>query len=398
MKKQLSLSLFLPAFNEEANIRPAVERAVNALQNMPSIGKYEIIIVNDGSTDRTGKIAESISHENSAVRVISHPTNLGYGQAVITGIRNAQYEYIFYTDADLQFDMYEIWKLLSYVPTYQVVIGFRKPRRDPFMRILNAKVWNMLNRVLFGLKVKDIDCAFKLFERQLVEDIPFVSSGAMLSAEMLIRLQRSGIVFKEVPVTHLPRVQGSPTGAKPSVIKKALKELFYLYTKSELGNLLHQQALRFIAVGFLNTAVDFFAYYFLSRDLIFFSDHLTVTKLVSFLSGSVCSFFFNRSWTFRKNGRIQPQEVGKFYSTVALSVIINTASMQFFISVFHIYDLIAVVLSILFTFAFNFTLSKFWVFRPQDQTGDEKRTEKSPVKTIKTQTKYIGQFGLRGDQ
>jgi hypothetical protein len=129
----------------------------------------------------------------------------------------------------------ELKDLVQYVPDHDVVIGYRAKRRDPLMRLLNAKGWNILNRMLFGLRVRDIDCAFKLFKRDLVKDLPVKARGAMLSAEFLIRLQRRGIIFKEIPVTHLPRLKGSPTGAKPAVIIRAFKEMLQIYN-NELGD------------------------------------------------------------------------------------------------------------------------------------------------------------------
>lgn len=366
MKKPFTLSIFFPTYNEEDSIRSTVEQALNAVQGLPYLADYEIIIVNDGSKDNTRTIAESLSRENKNVRVINHAKNQGYGAALITGIRNSRMDYIFFTDADLQFDIYELWKLVEYIPEHKIVLGYRAPRRDPFMRILNAKGWNVLNRILFGLKVRDIDCAFKLLDRNLVQNLPLRSRGAMISAEMLIRLQRAKVTFKEVPVTHLPRTMGSPTGAKPGVILRALREMLELYN-GELGFVTQKQALRFGMVGILNTVVDFVAYVGLTRLLIFFGDHLVLTKALSFFLGSVCSFVFNRQWTFGRTTRFNFGELVRFYSTVAISIVINAVSMQFFLNTLHLYDIAAVILATVFTFAWNFILSKFWVFN--EKTG-----------------------------
>jgi len=227
--KNLSLSVFFPAYNEEANIQKTIETADAVLRAITQ--EYELIVVNDGSRDQTGKLAEEVARKNSRVRVIHHEKNLGYGAAVWSGMHAARYPWIFFTDADLQFDFSEISKLIAHIPEYRVVLGYRAPRRDSFMRLLNAKGWNWLVRSLFGLKVRDIDCAFKLIERKLVVDLPLETRGATMSAEMLIRLQRKGIVWKEVPVSHFPRSYGSPTGAKPAVIWRAFRELFCLYGK-----------------------------------------------------------------------------------------------------------------------------------------------------------------------
>src|SRR4029077_5194980 len=139
----------------------------------------------------------------------------GYGAALKTGMREAAMDYVFFTDADLQFDILELQNLLVHVSQYPVVIGYRAPRKDPFMRLLNARGWKLLNRLPFGLKVRDIDCAFKLFKRSELQCLRLRSQGAMISAETLIRPSRKKVAIKEVPVSHLPRVAGSPTGAKP---------------------------------------------------------------------------------------------------------------------------------------------------------------------------------------
>ena len=159
---------------------------------------------------------------------------MGYGSALKTGIKAAKLDYIFFTDADLQFDIIELQNLLVHADSYPVVIGYRAPRQDPAMRLLNARVWNFLNRTLFGLKVRDIDCAFKIFKRTEVQSLTLRSKGAMISAEILIRLSRRKVAIKEVPVSHLPRVAGSPTGAKPAVIARAFGEMVRLY-RGELG-------------------------------------------------------------------------------------------------------------------------------------------------------------------
>ena len=223
MQKNHSLSIFFPAYNEEENIEESVRLAEAAARQLT--WDYEIIVINDGSKDRTGEIAERMASENPRIRVVHHSPNRGYGEAVRSGIRAARKEYVFFTDADLQFDFSELSILWSYVPDCDMILGYRAKRRDPFMRLVNAKAWNLLNRTLFGLRVRDIDCAFKLMRRSVIADLPLISKGAMLSAELLIRVQRQGIAFKEVAVTHLPRQRGSQTGAKPAVIIRAFKEM-----------------------------------------------------------------------------------------------------------------------------------------------------------------------------
>lgn len=365
IKNPVTLSVFFPAYNEEANIRAAVEEAVRVVGESPYVSDYEIIIVNDGSRDNTLSIANELQEEIPQVRVVDHGQNLGYGAALKSGISAATKDYIFFTDADLQFDIVELQNLLVHLSSYPVVIGYRAPRRDPLMRLLNAKVWNILNRVLFGLKVRDIDCAFKVFRRDLVQNLQLRSHGAMISAETLIRLSRQGIAIKEVPVSHLPRIAGSPTGAKPSVIIRAFREMMGLYW-GELGLVTNKEVLKFMAVGVLNTTLDIGAYYMLTRTTGFFADHLVIAKFCSFLVGTVSSLLLNRSWTFGLTSRLSMAEVVRFYTATSVALAINVASMNFLIKM-GVYDLVALLFTTGITLSFNFILSKFWIFRKQEK-------------------------------
>ncbi len=371
-KKNISLSIFFPAYNEEENIADTVREAEAAVRDITDT--YEIIIVNDGSKDKTGAIADSLAATNSHIKVVHHNPNQGYGAAVWSGIKAAQYDYVFFTDADLQFKLDELKKLVEFVPEYEVVIGYRAKRMDPFMRLVNAKGWNVLNRILFGLKVKDIDCAFKLFKREVVVDLPVQSRGAMLSAEMLIRLQRNGIIFKQVPVTHLPRTKGSPTGAKLSVIIRAFKEMIKVY-RGDLSNPTYNSIAKFAVIGVMNTLIDWFFYYILTRHTGFFSHHLAYAKGLSFLAGTIPSFIGNKYWTFNHNSSIRVAEVTKFYLTVIVALALNAFSLYIFVHIFKGYDLIGVLVATGISFIWNFIISKFWVFK-SDFTPHEKLPER----------------------
>lgn len=218
-----SLSIFVPAFNEAGNIEACLKSA-NEIANQIS-DKYEILLVDDGSADQTIAIAKNLQAQNSNIKIVQHESNQGYGTALQTGIKNCQYEYIFFTDADLQFDLSELHSFLPYVPDFDVVIGYRYNRQDPFIRILNAKAWNLLIKLFFQLKIKDINCAFKLFKKEVIQKIDIHSKGAMVSAEILIKLRQHNVSIMELPVKHMPRKWGSATGAKISVILLAIKEL-----------------------------------------------------------------------------------------------------------------------------------------------------------------------------
>jgi glycosyltransferase involved in cell wall biosynthesis len=361
-KKPVSLSIFFPAYNEEDNIARAVNKTLRVVEESPFVSDYEIIIVDDGSSDGTLRIARQLSSAHPTVRVISHEKNKGYGAALKTGITSARMDYVFFTDADLQFDVLELQNLLLHIPEHQVVIGYRAPRRDPAMCLVNAWGWNKLNRFFFGLKVTDIDCAFKLFRRDLVQGLTLRSRGAMISAETLIRLKRMGATMKEIPVSHLPRIYGSPTGAKLSVIIRAFGEMVSLY-RGELGSVGHKEIVRFMTVGVLNTLLDSSAYIILTRATLF-SGEPVAAKFFSFLLGTVSSLMLNRYWTFGIRTKLGFAEVARFYATVSVSLALNVSAMYALVHVFGVYDLLALVLVTGITFAANYTLSKMWVFRP----------------------------------
>lgn len=224
-----SISVFFPTYNEEENVEKLIIYTDKILRELTKV--YEIIIVNDGSTDKTLEIISKLQEGNSQIKIVSHKKNQGYGKAIRSGIQVAIYDYIFFSDSDLQFDLGEINKLLPYANKYDAVIGYRKKRKDPFMRLVNSKIWNIANRLLFGIKFRDINCAFKIFNSKSIKDIPLYSDGAMISAEILFKMQNKGCKIKEVGVNHFPRLSGKPTGAKISVIIKSLKEMFSLYTQ-----------------------------------------------------------------------------------------------------------------------------------------------------------------------
>ena len=188
MERLKDLSVFFPAYNEEAN----VERMVHDFRAiLPQVAEdYEIIIVNDGSKDRTREIADRLVKEDPRVRAVHHEKNQGYGAAVRSGIKACTKEYLFFTDGDGQFDVSQLSNLVPLLPDYDGVIGFRLNRQDPWIRKLNAWAWNRLVRLMLGLKVRDIDCAFKLFHRKIFEEIELESSGAMISTEMLVKIKR----------------------------------------------------------------------------------------------------------------------------------------------------------------------------------------------------------------
>jgi glycosyltransferase involved in cell wall biosynthesis len=224
------LSYFFPAHNEEANLEGLVEEA---LATLPSLAEtFEVIAVNDGSRDRTGEIADRLAAAHpGVVRVVHHPVNRGYGGALRSGFEAAQYELLAFTDGDRQFRVEDLGRLtarLAEPDRPDLVVGYRIKRADPPIRVLYARTYRLANRVLFGLRVRDVDCACKLFRREALDDVRVESGGAFFSAELLIKVLRKGRSIAEVGVPHFPRTAGSPTGAKPSVIWRAVKDFWGL--------------------------------------------------------------------------------------------------------------------------------------------------------------------------
>lgn len=225
----LTLSIFLPTFNEEKNIEKTLRDILSFVENSQRISNYELLVINDGSTDATKSMVEKISQENPRIKLISHTTNQGYGAAVRTGIRNSQHEYIFFTDADGQFNISNLNNFFAYIPEYEAVIGYRENRKDTLQRKIKASVWGILVRIFFKLKVHDIDCAFKLVKREVFKNMHMNSNGNMISAELLIQMYAQRVKITELPVEHLPRVHGVSKGANVSVILRALKEIYLMY-------------------------------------------------------------------------------------------------------------------------------------------------------------------------
>jgi glycosyltransferase involved in cell wall biosynthesis len=224
------LSYFFPAHNEEANLEALVEEA---LATLPSLAdKFEVIAVDDGSKDRTPAIADELAKRYPDLfRVVHHPTNLGYGAALRSGFRAARYDRIAFTDGDRQFKVIDIGRLtarMAEADSPDVVVGFREHRADPPIRRWYARAYRLSNRIFFGVRVRDIDCACKLFKRQALEPIVVASGGAFFSAELLIKLRFDGRRIAEAGVPHYPRTAGSPTGAKPRVIFRAVRDFWGL--------------------------------------------------------------------------------------------------------------------------------------------------------------------------
>lgn len=228
MHKVPELSIFFPFWNEQENIKSVVKKAIPVAQKIAE--NWEIIMVDDGSSDKTLEIARELAKQDPRLVVASNETNRGYGAALKTGFSTAKYKLIVFNDGDGQFDLAETTKLLEKIDNADMVIGYRKKRLDnPFRHILMnmLKIWDL---VLFGFKFKDIDCGFKLFKKEALDKIlPFRSEGAMITTEILAKAKKAHLKIAQVEVNHYPRIYGSQSGGNPRVILRAVKESLLLW-------------------------------------------------------------------------------------------------------------------------------------------------------------------------
>jgi len=229
MKKVKSLSVFFPVHNEAGNINRVIESTLAILPKLTK--KWEIIVVNDGSTDKTGQVVEKLIEKEPRIRMITHNRNYGYGSALKDGFYNASYEWIVFTDGDGQFDFGEVTKFLEKADQADLVIGYRIDRQDPFIRKLFGWGWTFLANLLLGIKVKDVDCGFKLVKKEVIDAIPRLASirGGMISPELLAKTKKAGFKITQVGVHHFPRQEGKQTGAELKVIFESFLDLAKLW-------------------------------------------------------------------------------------------------------------------------------------------------------------------------
>lgn len=228
MKKVPELSIFFPFWNEEENIKNVVEKAIP--EAMKVAEKWEILMIDDGSVDKTAEIGRSLEKKYKNVRLISHQPNRGYGAALKEGLESAKYNLVVFTDGDGQFNFSQVNKFLEKLDGNDMVIGYRSVRKDSLIRHLLMLYLKLHDFVLFGFKFRDIDCGFKLFTRKALKNLfPLRSEGAMITTEILAKAKRRGLKIAEVGVNHYPRKFGTQSGANLRVLIRALRESFALY-------------------------------------------------------------------------------------------------------------------------------------------------------------------------
>jgi glycosyltransferase involved in cell wall biosynthesis len=233
--KTHTLSIILPAYNEEENIERAMATATAVAERL--CADHEVIVVDDGSRDRTAELVKAAGAADPRIRLVQHSPNRGYGEALRSGFLAAEKDLVFFTDADNQFVLDELEGFLDKIEKVDVVAGYRINRQDPPIRRMNAKAWNYLVRLLFYVPVRDIDCAFKLFRRTALEGMHLESVGAMVNTELMVKIGREGYSIVELGVTHLPRTAGEARGAHPKVILRALIEIGRMYRRLDTHGL-----------------------------------------------------------------------------------------------------------------------------------------------------------------
>ena len=226
-KALTSLSIFFPCYNESENVGAMIEQAVKVGEDYGA--DYEVVVVDDGSRDTSADIVREWSKKNPHVRLVQHEKNQGYGAALRTGLKSVTKDLVFLTDGDNQFHLSDIDKLFSKIDGCDVVVGFRISRQDKAHRRLNGFLWTQGNKMLFGLPVRDVDCAFKLFRRRVLDGLELRSNYLLIHAEILARLKKKGAKIEEIGVPHYPRTAGQATATKPLAILKTFSELFRLY-------------------------------------------------------------------------------------------------------------------------------------------------------------------------
>ncbi len=219
----MNISFFCPAFNEEENLEKAVHSILPVLKDVAA--DFEIIVIDNCSTDKTPQIAEQLAKEIPQLKVIHNEMNKGYGGALITGFKAAQKDVVAYTDSDNQYDFNEFKKLISYLDRYDAVIGYRLKRHDSIYRLVQSAIFNMIVTLLFGVKFRDINCSFKIYRKEVLESMDISSKSAFIDAEMLIKALNNGYRIVEVPVAHFKRMAGKASGAKPGMIFLTIQEM-----------------------------------------------------------------------------------------------------------------------------------------------------------------------------
>jgi glycosyltransferase involved in cell wall biosynthesis len=224
-----SLSVVLPAYDEEDNVGAIVEQALTVLPKLAS--EWEVIVVDDGSTDRTAAIVSAlVVDHHPRVRLLKHPVNEGYGAALRSGFSQARHEFVFYTDADRQFDIAELEFTLPMMREHDVIVGFRVYRYDSPLRLVVSWAYNRLVRIMFRVKVRDVDCAFKVFRREVLDKVTIECTNFFVDTELVAKVRKWNFRVAEKGVRHYPRAAGE-TKVEPSDVIRTLRVLATMWRR-----------------------------------------------------------------------------------------------------------------------------------------------------------------------
>lgn len=234
-KKVKELSIFFPAYNEEGNIQRCIETAKKVAEK--NVKNWEIlVIVYEGSTDRTAEIVKEYEKEDKRIRLIIQPKEAkGVGTAYILGFKKAKYNTVFYCDSDNQFNFEDITMFFPYYNDFDIIAGYRIKRQDPWGRIISSNIYNFMLRQIFNITERDLDCAFRLVKKRVIDKINIKSKTGLMTAEMIIKAKKAGYTVKQIGVHHYPRTVGQTRFAsalnfpKVAVIKEIIGEIKELY-------------------------------------------------------------------------------------------------------------------------------------------------------------------------
>ena len=225
-KSGKSISVVIPAYNEEGNISAVVQKSLKTLKKVSN--DYEVVVVDDGSTDKTGEIIGAIAKANKAVKVFYHGKNKGLGEALKTGYTNARKDFVFYIPADGQISVEELPNFLQQADRADVVIGYHRKRADPLKRKLKSAIYHFLLRMLFGLNFR-LTTSSKLYRKKVLDSIRFEASSAFLEPEILFKAKKKGCRFAEVPIEHHPRTAGKSKGDSLTETARTIYDLLRMW-------------------------------------------------------------------------------------------------------------------------------------------------------------------------
>lgn len=367
MSNQNSLSVVIPAYNEARRLPKTLERVARYVKS--AFPAHEIIVVDDGSIDATAAIASEFARKRDIknVRILRAPKNLGKGAALQRGIMAAHGEFVLLTDADLSTPIGEMDKLLRPIRAgADVAIGSRNTEESvvtkrPWYREALSRASGFFIRSMLNLPFYDTQCGFKLFRREAAVSLFRNLSLPRFSYdfEILSRAQQSGMRVAEVGVRW--EHQEFTTVRLRDVLQTFVDVFRVRFGLTKYAPF--SQLMRFMTVGVVNTLVDAGTYLTLTRLTPAFSNDVVAAKFFSFLAATVSSLLLNRRWTFGVTAPLSSGEIGRFYTTVSASMVLNVVVMYMLVHIFGVYDLVALVVTTLTTFGLNYTLSRHWVFR-----------------------------------